>query len=83
MIYTGQTFLHFRNGQHPMMANTILVQGKAIRTDWIHLIQRGTENGTLTCTIWLAVGPVSVYSFKGGDAETALNLLANHPLLQA
>jgi hypothetical protein len=66
-----------------MLANTISVQSKSIRTDWIHQIQRGKENGTVTCTIWLSVGPVSVYAFRGPDAETALRLLANHPALQA
>jgi hypothetical protein len=66
-----------------MMENTIVVQNQAIRTDWIQRIQRGKENGTLTCTIWLNVGCVGVYAFKGGDAKTALQLLANHPALQA
>ena len=65
------------------MQNTIVVQRQSIRTDWISQIQRGKENGTLTCTIWLAVGPVGVYAFKGRDAETALQLLANHPALPA
>jgi hypothetical protein len=66
-----------------MLENTIFVQNQAIRTDWIYRIQQGQENGTLTCTIWLSVGSVSVYAFKGRDAETALQLLANHPALQA
>jgi hypothetical protein len=66
-----------------MMANTIVVQGQSIRTDWIHMIQRGKENGLVTCTIWLSVGPVGVYAFKGSDAETALQLLENHSALQA
>ena len=66
-----------------MMANTIVVQGQPIRTDWIHMIQRGKENGLVTCTIWLSVGPVGVYAFKGSDAETALRLLENHSALQA
>ena len=66
-----------------MLENTIFVQNQAIRTDWIHRIQQGQENGMLTCTIWLSVGSVSVYAFKGRDAETALQLLANHPALQA
>jgi hypothetical protein len=66
-----------------MMANTIVVQDRPIRTDWIQKIQRGSENGTLTCTIWLSVGPVGVYAFTGTDAETALQLLASHPALQA
>jgi hypothetical protein len=65
------------------MRNTILVQGQPIRTDWIKKIQRGKEEGTLTCTIWLSVGPVGFYAFKGTDAETALELLANHSALQA
>jgi hypothetical protein len=65
------------------MGNTIFVQDRPIRTDWIHKIQRGSENGTLTCTIWLSVGPVGVYAFTGTDAETALQLLASHPALQA
>jgi hypothetical protein len=66
-----------------MLGNTILVQSQAIRTDWINKIERGKENGTLTCTIWLSVGPVGVYAFKGKDAKTALQLLANHSALQA
>jgi hypothetical protein len=66
-----------------MLANAINVQGQSIRTDWIYLIKRSTENGTLTCTIWLSVGPVGVYAFKGSDAEAALQLLASHPALQA
>jgi hypothetical protein len=66
-----------------MMENTIFVQNQPIRTDWIHRIERGQENGTLTCTIWLSVGSVGVYAFQGKDAETALQLLANHPALQA
>jgi hypothetical protein len=64
-----------------MMGNTIVVQNQSIRTDWIHRIQRGKENGTLTCTIWLSVGCVGVYTFKGRDAKAALQLLANHPAL--
>jgi hypothetical protein len=66
-----------------MMANTIVVQGQSIRTDWIHKIQRGKENDLVTCTIWLSIGPVGVYAFKGSDAETALQLLKNHSALQA
>jgi hypothetical protein len=66
-----------------MLQNTIVVKSQPIRTDWIHQIQRGQENGTLTCTIWFAIGPVGFYSFKGKDAETALKMLANHPALQA
>lgn len=69
--------------EHPMPGNTILVQSQRIRTDWIHQIQRGRQNGVLTCTIWLSVGPVGVYAFEGKDAETALQLLAGHPALQA
>lgn len=64
------------------MERTITVQSKTIRTDWIHQIQSGKENGTLTCAIWLSVGPVGVYTFKGEDAKTALQLLAEHPALQ-
>jgi len=66
-----------------MLNNTIVVQGQPIRTDWINKIQRGKKKGTLTCTIWLSVGPVGVYAFKGRDAETALQLLANHSALEA
>ena len=65
------------------MENTIIVQGQAIRTDWIHRIQRGQERGTLTCTVWLNVGPFGTYTFRGEDAEAALRLLANHPKLEA
>jgi hypothetical protein len=61
----------------------IFIKGQAIRTDWINRIQRGEENGTLTCTIWFSIGPVGLYSYKGEDAETALQLLATHPALQA
>ena len=63
--------------------NSIVIQGKSIRTDWIHKIQRGKENGLITCTIWLSIGPVSVYKFMGKDAQTALQLLANHSALNA
>jgi hypothetical protein len=66
-----------------MLQNTICVQNESIRTDWIHKIQRGKERGTETCTIWLSVGTVGVHVFKGKDAKTALQLLANHPGLQA
>jgi hypothetical protein len=66
-----------------MMENTIFVQSQPIRTDWINKIQRWKENGTLTCTIWLSVGPVGVYAFTGRDAKTALQLLAKHPALRA
>ena len=65
-----------------MMANTVVVHSRPIRTDWISQIQRGKENGTLTCTVWLSVGPVGVYVFKGSEAETALELLASHPALE-
>src|SRR6516165_8844331 len=51
------------------MNKCIDIQGKSIRTDWIHKIERGKENGMITCTIWFAVGPVSVYAFKGKDAQ--------------
>ena len=66
-----------------MMANTILVQGQSIRTDWIYKIQRGKENEIVNCNIWLSIGTVGVYTFKGKDAKTALRLLANHPALKA
>jgi hypothetical protein len=66
-----------------MMANTIVVQSQRIRTDWINKIQKGNENGKLTCTIWLSIGPVGVYSFHGRDAETALQLLVDHPAFPA
>ena len=65
------------------MQNTVFVQNTAIRTDWIHQIQQGRENGKLTCTVWFSIGPVGFYDFKGKDAETALQLLANHPALRA
>ena len=65
------------------MQNTIFVKSQPIRTDWINQIQRGEENGTTTCTIWLSIGPVGFYDFKGKDAETALQLLAGHPALPA
>jgi hypothetical protein len=65
-----------------MLQNTIVVRSQAIRTDWIHQIRRGEENGTLACTIWLSIGPVGFYSFKGKDAKTALQMLADHPALQ-
>jgi len=61
----------------------ISVQNQPIRTSWIHSIERGNKNGTLTCTIWLSVGPVGIYTFQGEDAETALRLLADHPALKA
>ncbi|HEY1860195.1 MAG TPA: hypothetical protein VGG61_07565 [Gemmataceae bacterium] len=66
-----------------MLANTISIDGRTIRTDWINKIQRGKENGTLTCTIWLSVGPVGVYAFEGSAAKTALQLLSTHSALQA
>ena len=66
-----------------MVNNTIVVQGQTIRTDWINKIQQGKEDGIVTCTIWLSVGPVGFYAFKGSAAETALQLLENHPALQA
>jgi hypothetical protein len=72
-----------QNGQHAMSAYTICVQGQSIRADWISQIQREKEKGVLTCRIWLSVGPVGVYTFKGKDAETALQLLAGHPALPA
>jgi hypothetical protein len=66
-----------------MLENTVSIQSQQIRMDWINKIQQGTENGRLTCTIWLSVGPVGVYTFKGWEAETALQLLANHPAFEA
>jgi len=72
-----------RNGQRAMLENTVFIQGQQIRMDWINKIQQGTENGRLTCTIWLSVGPVSVYTFKGREAETAFQLVANHPAFEA
>lgn len=65
------------------MQNTIFIRGQRIRTDWINQIEPGKTDGTLTCIIWLSVGPVGFYSYKGNDAKTALKLLANHPALQA
>jgi hypothetical protein len=64
-----------------MLGNTISIQGRTIRTDWINKIQKGKENGKPTCTIWLSVGPVGVYTFEGRDAQAALQLLSNHPAL--
>jgi hypothetical protein len=66
-----------------MIGKTIVIHEKAIRTDWIHKIQSGKENGTLTCVIWLSIGPVGLYAFEGKDAETALGMLAGHPALSA
>ena len=66
-----------------MLHNTISVEGRTIRTDWINKIERGKENGAVTCTIWLSIGPVGVYSFEGSAAKTALQLLSNHAALQA
>jgi len=60
------------------MQRTIVVQNKSIRTDWIQKVEQGKENGVLTCTIWFSVGHVGTYTFKGEDAKTALQLLANH-----
>jgi len=64
------------------MPQTISVQNQIIRTDWINKIEKGKENGTLTCMIWLSIGPVGVYAFKGEVAQTALDLLTGHPALQ-
>jgi hypothetical protein len=64
------------------MPRTIDIQSHSIRTDWISQIRREEENGKLTCTVWLSVGPVGVYVFRGRDAENALRLLANHPALE-
>ena len=66
-----------------MLENSISIEGHTIRTDWITKIQRGKENGTLTCTIWLSVGPVGFYAFEGNAAKTVLHLLSNHAALQA
>jgi hypothetical protein len=66
-----------------MLPVTISINGQTIRTDWIKKIQRSKENGTVTCTIWLSVGPVGVYSFEGSAAKTALQLLSSHSALQA
>jgi len=63
------------------MQRTIIVQKKHIRTDWIHKIEKGNENGVVTCTIWCNVGNVGVYTFKGDDAKSALQLLASHSAL--
>jgi hypothetical protein len=65
------------------MENTIFIKGQPIRTDWIHRIQREKVNGALTCTIWFCIGPVGLQNFKGEDAKTALQLLAEHPALEA
>jgi hypothetical protein len=66
-----------------MISNTIVVKDQPIRMDWINRIRQGKENGVLTCTIWLSVGPVGLYSFRGEDAKAALQLLATHPALHA
>jgi hypothetical protein len=66
-----------------MLQNTICVDGRTIRTDWINKIERGKENGTVTCTIWFSVGPVGLFAFEGPAAKTALQLLSNHSALQA
>lgn len=67
-----------------MMENTIFVKQLPIRTDWIHQIKRGKDkNGTLTCTIWFSIGSVGLYAFAGKDAKEALELLAQHPALDA
>src|SRR6266851_3365185 len=80
---SGSSRHHSRNRKHSIMVNTILVQGQSIRTDWINKIERGTDKETTTCTIWLSIGPIGVYAFKGKDAESALELLANHSALEA
>ncbi len=59
------------------------VAGQPIRTDWVERITWGQENGVATCSVWFSVGSVSAYHFRGKDAETALELLAAHPALQA
>jgi hypothetical protein len=64
------------------MEKLIVVRNTSIRTDWIHKIERGKEKETATCTIWFSIGPVGVLDFKGVDAETALQLLAEHPALK-
>ena len=65
-----------------MLQNTICIEGRTIRTDWINKIERGKENGTVTCTIWFSVGPVGLYAFEGPAAKTALQLLSKHAALQ-
>ena len=66
-----------------MLGNTVFIQSQQIRMGWINKIQQGTETGRLACTIWLSIGPVGVYTFKGWEAETSLQLLANHPAFEA
>jgi hypothetical protein len=63
------------------MDKIILIHNTSIRTDWIHKIERGKEKEAVTCTIWYSIGPVGVHVFKGADAETALQRLAEHPAL--
>ncbi len=65
------------------MPLTSLLEGQSIRTDWIDKIQRGKEHGIINGAIWLSIGPVGVYTFTGKNAQTALQLLANHPALGA
>lgn len=66
------------------MANSVIitVEGMTIRTDWIHHIRAGKENGTPTCTIWFSLGPVGVHTFTGKAARIAFELLENHPAMK-
>ncbi|OAI39244.1 hypothetical protein AYO40_01355 [Planctomycetaceae bacterium SCGC AG-212-D15] len=64
------------------MDKLIVINGHQIRTDWIYRIEQGKEKGVRSCSIWFSIGSVGVYSFTGSDAETALNLLAEHPALK-
>jgi hypothetical protein len=61
----------------------IHVCGQPIRTDWINRITSGKEHGTRTCSVWFSVGSVGAYHFRGENAKTALELLADHPAMGA
>jgi hypothetical protein len=65
------------------MEKIIVIQNTSVRTDWIQRIERGKEKDIVTCTIWFSIGPTGVLVFKGADAETALQLLAEHPALNS
>jgi hypothetical protein len=65
-----------------MMKVLVHVGGQPIRTDWIDKITSGKEHGVTTCSVWFSVGSVGAYHFRGKDAETALELLAEHPALE-
>jgi hypothetical protein len=67
----------------PTLDVTIFIKGQPIRTDWINIIENGTENGSPTCTIWFSMGPVGVRTYKGEDAKAARKLLAEHPAQKA